>query len=154
MWIYSDVQPREVSYILWLQDAFGAACSHRDVRKDPGLRASSEMPLKDPLLSLWLLCTGISPLWNHLHVCERLAQLFHFIGNNTWRMSPFCFSNTPDVPVVPVLSSPRLSRGGGTLANRAWAGPGRLFEWQSDLLHSPLLFLSSKPRKLDLQSLH
>lgn len=48
---------------------------------------------------------------NHLHVRKRLAQLLHFIGSNTWRMSPFCFSSTPDVSVVSVLSSPWHSRG-------------------------------------------
>lgn len=36
----------------------------------------------------------------------------HFIRINSWKMSPFCFSNTPDVTVVFVLLPPWLNQGG------------------------------------------
>lgn len=33
-------------------------------------------------------------------VCKWLAEWLHFIRINSSKISPFCFSNTPDVPVV------------------------------------------------------
>lgn len=85
----------------------------------------------------------------HLRVILIAAKQLAHLNNILAVMTCFCFGNTTYISVV-TPNLPAVARLQKLLD--ALIGAGRCFDWQADLLPSPLLFLSTKLRKLDLHS--
>lgn len=87
--------------------------------------------------------------WSHYNCRKWFAQLKQYISDNDLGIYPFCFNNTGFGATV----FPAVALWWRMLTNSAGAGARSHYDWQADLQPSPLLFLSSKLRKLNLQSL-
>lgn len=117
-WQLPDVYPRMFFYVLRLQQlsqvhslfqCYLLSNGHKD---GPGPKCLFNLKWqwtiilfsgnRNLLFTVFLIST----------VCKWLAEWLHFIRINSWKMSPFCFSNTPYVPVVFVLLPPWLNQGG------------------------------------------